>query len=278
MTKDLVKNEQFHGIPVRVIMHEEQAVIPLNDIADGIGIDRSSLHKLLKRNEDILGEFVSMVIMTSEAGPRETICLTRDGVTGILMKMDYNRSKLPKIKENIIGFQKWAIETLSKIISGETTAIPTVDLDILIKQHLSIADSLVQFAHIDRGIATSVAIAKVEFETGNDLSCYKSLLRKNTDQPPGLLNATMIGEKLGGLSPHQINDVLGSLGLAYLIGKKWQPSPNGQQYGEYVPFTVLHPNGTAHSDYQWRWATKIVPLVKEYLTKVEKQKQLQLEK
>ncbi|MCK9432989.1 MAG: hypothetical protein M0R00_08530 [Candidatus Omnitrophica bacterium] len=50
MTK-VIKIESFQGIPVRIIQKNDQGMIPLNDVADGIGIDRSGLRQLLKRNE-----------------------------------------------------------------------------------------------------------------------------------------------------------------------------------------------------------------------------------
>jgi len=120
MTGEIVTREEFQGIPVRVVQREGIGAIPLNDIADGIGLDRSGLHKLLKRNERVLAPYVSMVNMSTDAGARETICLTRDGVIGILMKTDFGKMKDPVKQANVIEFQKWAIETLSKVIRDES--------------------------------------------------------------------------------------------------------------------------------------------------------------
>jgi predicted DNA-binding protein YlxM (UPF0122 family) len=229
---DLVKIEQFQGIPVRIIMHEGRAMMPLNDIADGVGIDRSSLRKLLKRNEKILEGFVSKVIMTSEAGPRETVCLTRDGVTGILMKMDYTRSKLPKIKDNIIGFQKWAIDTLSKIISGETTAIPTKppvvpridpntwDIDGL-RKGLTVIETVSKKTGCNskdlQNLQVQLLNAMGMELVGNYLAgCVIPAIEKPSViyGTKGVLDATGIGERLG-LSPKSVNSILEKLGYQF---------------------------------------------------------------
>jgi hypothetical protein len=241
-------------------------MIPLNDVADGIGIDRSGLRQLLKRNERVLSEYVGKVMIPSPSGEQETVCLSRDGITGILMKMDISRMKDPQKRDKVIIFQKWAIETLSKIVKGETIPIPRDDaVEAIIRSHLDIADAMVQYAHVDRGIMTTVALAKVENETGVDLSWLKGLVRKDRQQPPGYLNAGQVGEELGGWSAHSVNKVLAQLGYQYWIGGRWQPTQIGMNYGENVPFTVINRNGSSHSDYQLRWSPEMVRKIRDHI-------------
>ena len=263
---EIVKIESFQGIPVRIIQKNDQGMIPLNDVADGIGIDRSGLRQLLKRNERVLSEYVGKVMIPSPSGEQETVCLSRDGITGILMKMDISRMKDPQKRDKVVVFQKWAIETLSKIVKGETIPIPRDDaVEAIIRSHLDIADAMVQYAHVDRGIMTTVALAKVENETGVDLSWLKGLVRKDRQQPPGYLNAGQVGEELGGWSAHSVNKVLEQLGYQYWIGGRWQPTQIGMNYGENVPYTVINRNGGSHSDYQLRWSPAMVRKIRDHI-------------
>ena len=265
---EVIKIESFQGIPVRVIQKDDHGMIPLCDIAAGIGYDNKNLVALYHRNSDLLEEYSQdIIIMTgNQVAPTPHLCLNRDGVIGILMKLDYIRIKNPEKKQRVLSFQKWAVETLSKIVKGETIPIPRDDaVEAIIRSHLDIADAMVQYAHVDRGIMTTVALAKVENETGVDLSWLKGLVRKDRQQPPGYLNAGQVGEELGGLSAHSVNKVLAQLGYQYWIGGRWQPTQIGMNYGENVPYTVINRNGSSHSDYQLRWSPEMVRKIRDHI-------------
>ena len=263
---DIVKVESFQGIPVRVVQHNGQPMIPLNDIADGITHDRSGLRKLFHRNEEIVGKWSGKVnLATPQGTSQEQICLNHDGVTAMLMKIDYARVKDPVRRKRIIDFQEWAASTLSKIVKGETIPMPRDKaLEAMVRSHLNIADAMVEFAHVDRGIMTTVALARVESETGADLSWLKGLVRKDRAQPPGYLNATQIGAEFS-MSNKTVNQLLAQLGFQYWAISQWQPTNIGKGYGENLPFTVINPNGSSHSGYQWKWNPDVVRILREQI-------------
>lgn len=91
---ELTTTEMFHEIPVRIVHGEKGPMIPLVDIAYGIGYDRISLHRLYKRNSELFENYHGVVVMTAGATEQEHLCFTRDGVIGILMKLDYRRIKI----------------------------------------------------------------------------------------------------------------------------------------------------------------------------------------
>lgn len=264
---DIVTIESFQGIRVRVVQHNGQPMIPLNDIADGITHDRSGLRKLFHRNEEIVGKWSGKVnLATPQGTSQEQICLNHDGVTAMLMKVDYARVKDLVRRKRIIDFQEWAASTLSKIVKGETIPIPRDEaIEAMVRSHLNIADAMVEFAHVDRGIMTTVALARVESETGADLSWLKGLVRKDRAQPPGLLNAGQVGAELGGLTATTINRMLAQLGYQYWAVTQWQPTPIGRGYGENIPFTVSHSPASSHSGYQWKWSYSIVHVLRDHI-------------
>lgn len=264
---DIVTIESFQGIRVRVVQHNGQPMIPLNDIADGITHDRSGLRKLFHRNEEIVGKWSGKVnLATPQGTSQEQICLNHDGVIAMLMKVDYARVKDPVRRKRIIDFQEWAASTLSKIVKGETIPIPRDDaIEAMVRSHLNIADAMVEFAHVDRGIMTTVALARVESETGADLSWLKGLVKKDRAQPPGLLNAGQVGAELGGLTATTINKMLAQLGYQYWAVAQWQPTGIGRGYGENIPFTVTHGPNSSHSGYQWKWSYAIVEVLRNQI-------------
>ena len=98
-----VRVEDVQGMPVRIANPDTpRSSIPLNDIADNIGYDRSTLRKLVKRNRDVLKEDELTVLIASSQGAMETTCLTLAGTLSIMSKIDYLRVKNPEKKEKII--------------------------------------------------------------------------------------------------------------------------------------------------------------------------------
>jgi hypothetical protein len=94
MTDLIVRNEQFHEIPVRVIKIGKEEVIPLIDIAQGIGYKTQVLFRLYQRNSEFIGNKVYHIPMTSgnQVAPTPHFCLNRDGIIKTLARLDYHRA------------------------------------------------------------------------------------------------------------------------------------------------------------------------------------------
>jgi len=98
-------------------------MIPLNDIVDGIGYARSSLHKVVKRNPKQFKRYTCMCVTPTHLGyhDHETlVCLTRDGVIGLLMRLDVEKIPDPEKQNGLLAFQWWAMETLGQVMGGES--------------------------------------------------------------------------------------------------------------------------------------------------------------
>ena len=96
------------------------------------------------------------------------------------------------------------------------------------------------------GIAFSLAI-DIAGETHNaPLQSLKQLLLP-AEHETGFLNATQIGERLGGIPPQAVNKLLAGKGVEFKVGKDWRLTELCKEYGEELPYTR---NG--HSGYQIR--------------------------
>jgi len=98
------------------------------DVADAIGHSRQGLRQMIRRNEDVLKGYVDNVTLST--GIRKTanpkaIILTKEGLMAVLIKITPSRIKNPEKRENIIKFQRWAIETLTAVLDGRLTLVPT---------------------------------------------------------------------------------------------------------------------------------------------------------
>ena len=253
----------FEGKEIRIITDENgDILIPISDIASAWGIDRSTPDNMIRRNPE---SFYRTVATALDAASTPMECLNERGLYLMMGKITTSRVKNKSARDAIIRFQQWFPELIQKYRKKEIIPAEQKDIDTLVQQHLHIADAMAQFAHVDRGIAVSVALARVEYDTGADLTCYKNLIRKDRQQAPGYLTPTQIGQELGGLSARTINQMLQQLGYQNYLGDRWQPTKIGENYGENMPFAVGLKNGGVHSDYQLKWSPEMVRKLRDHV-------------
>ncbi len=264
MTGDLILTVPFQEIPVRIVQREKDRVIPLVDIARALGYERSTLLRNVARNPELFDGMAGAVKMTTHGGLQDVVCLTRDGVIGLMMRLDAGRSQKPELKEKILKFQRWAIKALGQVMDGKLDSVETqnkipVETVTLLEEHLRMAQALTQYAGVKQGIACAVAIAVVQERTGEDLTWCKNLLPAATEQP-GYLTPTEIGLKIG-LPARQVNEILAELGFQVKDSHDgWKISGPGRFWGEEFPFSCH-----GHAGYQARWKPAVVEKVGEYL-------------
>jgi prophage antirepressor-like protein len=113
--------EQFKNKPIRIVRRSNEVMVPLNDIADALEYNRAVLHQLVKRNEAVFKHFKGISVIIIPGGSQETLCLSRDGVLDLLMKLDYHRIKDETKKQLIIDFQVWASKHYAKYVFSCST-------------------------------------------------------------------------------------------------------------------------------------------------------------
>lgn len=253
--------EQFKDKPMRIVRRSNEFMIPLNDIADAIEYDRKSLRNIIDRNNEVFKHFKGRVIMTSPGGSQETICLSRDGVLGLLMKLDYHRIKDETKKQLIIDFQVWAIETLGQVIDNHANSPKFEPWVEAAEQHIRFAKILAESTGIKPGIAYATAIHEAEKEIGRPLDDYRKLIPA-ADHDTGYLTAGEIAKRIE-MSTVKLNRRLAQLDMQKQqidakSRKNWRLTLKGKEYGEEFPFVR---NG--HSGYQIKWNESILALLSD---------------
>nr|WP_321349741.1 hypothetical protein [uncultured Methanoregula sp.] len=253
MTGDIISYESFQGIPVRVITRDDKRYIPLNDIADALQVDRSGLRKLHKRHGRTLNKYSCKDKMSSQGDQRrEVIFVTLHGMIGILNCVQPDVSKNPDIEDKIVQFQQWAIETLTGIVKGDDTAIPSRLLSEDVREALKVARIIHEETGVSLPIAQSFALEKA------GAGDWQKLLPAAT-MPTGYLTPTDISNRLGGCySAAQVNKWLynNRLQVRDSVTEEWRLTEAGKMHAEEFPFTR---NG--HSGYQIKWRDSILHLM-----------------
>lgn len=166
----------FHDVPVRIVKQGKDAMFPIADIAGALKYDRQSLHGILERNSELFDGYRRVSVTLTGSDPTKHTCLTRDGVIALLVKIDYQRIKDPTKRQRIIEFQRWAAETLGKVMDGTIGDPKTSPWMPALKDHLSLSKALIDVGHVDPQSALAIAIAEASKETGCDFSPYLKLL------------------------------------------------------------------------------------------------------
>ncbi|MQL51798.1 hypothetical protein GFC01_05880 [Desulfofundulus thermobenzoicus] len=97
-----------------------------------------------------------------------------------MVKITANRIKDDNRRQIVLEFQKWAIETISKILAGEYKPEEFQPWAAILREHLEAAKALIEVTGVKPGIAYAVAIEAAEKETGRSLESYKKLFSSAT--------------------------------------------------------------------------------------------------
>lgn len=253
--------ERFRDKQVRIVRRGQEALIVLNDIADAITYDRSALRQLLKRGEEVFEGMVGKVMIPSPQGIQEHLAVNRDGLVGLLVKIEYKRVKDPEKRQLIIEFQRWAIKKLGQIVAGELPQEEFHPWAERAEQHLRFAKALAETSGVKPGIALAAAIDVAEKEIGRSLEVYKRLLPP-AEHETAYLTASDIGQRVN-LTAVKVNKLPQQLGLIEqredAKGQKvWRLTERGKEYGEEFPFVR---NG--HSGYQVKWNEQVLGLISQ---------------
>ena len=184
MTLSIIPGD-FHGIIIRIVTEDTaKPAIPLCDIARGIDYPPHKLADLYERNQELLKDDAqtTMMVTGNQVAPIPHLCLTREGVIGIMMKLDYKRIKNPEKKEKVLEFQKWAKKTLNEIMQVQTQLIQPTQAPQAFKwsgeaaEHMAFASNLHQAWGISKDQAFAIGLRSAQEATGIDLSMYRNAL------------------------------------------------------------------------------------------------------
>ena len=166
-------------------------------------------------------------------------------------------SKLPRAKE----FKHWVTSDVLPSIrktgfySNQKQFSPVQGNEVRLVSQIA-ADIQSLFA-VKQGIAISQAIDIVTRANNVPLLDLKKLIPP-AEYETGFMNATQLGEKLGGIPAKEVNQMLAKAGLQYKDGEIWRLTELGKAYGEEMPYTRNN-----HSGYQIRWNGDLLKEVKQ---------------
>lgn len=128
MTKELV----YQGSLIRIEQAEGEAVTPVADIAKAIGYDPHTLSRMVRRDPvlKIYEAAITARVDSPKGGQfvRYLVCLKKDGVAGLLVKLNSSRIKDADKREKVQTFQKWALTTLRQAMEDRLDAPKTAHM------------------------------------------------------------------------------------------------------------------------------------------------------
>jgi hypothetical protein len=169
-----IELESFNGITVRKVMQNGKGMIPVVDISNAVKLDRSNISKHLDTFKLYYEPYKGEVRITTPGGIQTLVCLTRDGILGLLFKINASKSKDPKMIERILEFQHWATSILAQNKVGDLTLhqgqplTKQATLDC-INYHLDIAEIAIKRSKVPEDVAHKQAWALAATETNIEM-------------------------------------------------------------------------------------------------------------
>jgi prophage antirepressor-like protein len=299
----LTLSKIFDDKQIRAMEMNGELWVPVVDIAEAWGVDRSTLTKIINRNPDVFRKLSTVVDVTSpnKISPNsETVnnslrLVNERGMIVLGLKVSAGHIKNTGVKDKIIEFQLWVPELLQDLRKGlvqlSTPAQPLtlhqarMPVDIL-KEELDVADELVSRSGLTKEQAHSYAVILAGERAGVNLQCYASAIKAKTTQLQ-LIEAEPIDREefnklhslrdLSGmlkLPENKVRTVLESIGVIYFEHGIWKLTKRGEQYGKAFLVTIGYPYRTNQK--AWiRYNDLCIDLLRKYfdiqlpVTKVE---------
>ena len=150
---DIIINDVIFGIDVRFICTSELGwVIPVSDISKALGISKQTQSDILSKHKESFEPFVC--VRTLPTGLTSSLiqhkCLTRDGITMYLMKLNPSQMRNQEVGKRISEFQIYVVKTFGEHLDyyrvpqwwarREASKIKYKTMTLAIKDHLITAD------------------------------------------------------------------------------------------------------------------------------------------
>jgi len=134
----------------------------------------------LKRNAELFEPYKGLVQMTTPGGIQDLVCLSEEGVVGLLMKMDYSRVKDKTFRTKVLDFQKWAVMVLKTAMKQDIVdayAGKKVSVIDVVNETLDVADIAIKRSGVPKEIAHGMAWALAAEISDPLLNVYASYIR-----------------------------------------------------------------------------------------------------
>lgn len=240
----------FENHQVRAIEQDGEVWLPLIDLADAWGYDRTSLPKNLERNKTVYdGCSRTMDILSHDGTKTESQeCINEIGLYFLLARVSTGKMKNPGVREAIARFRKSVPELIQKYRKKEIVPVQAPD----IVAELEAVKKYAKACECDFHILQAAIFEKHgEKELAKKISNIPDLVH---GEPGVWLNPTEIGRECGGLSAQDINRYLYNQDFQYPQGSLWRLTAKGEQYGE----EYLFESTSKHQEVRIRWHRSVL--------------------
>lgn len=247
-----ITSKLFEGKEIRAIEYAGEVWVPIVDISEAWGMDRSTPTKIINRNPEIFAGLSTVVDVTSptklttDSVGNTLRCVNEQGVYVLALKVSAGRIKNKEVKATIIRFQKWVPELIQRYRKGELVELlPAKNTTDLVGEQLDLADMAIKRSGVPKEIAHSMAWATVGTITGNELNHsiagYIKAQTKQLSLPEAIpqdkadydsyFSRKQLCEFLK-LPDAKILNTLESLNIIYFENRIWHLTKKGEQYGK----------------------------------------------
>lgn len=269
---------------LRIIQTADGPVVPIVDIAAGIGYTRSAISKMLKRYPEAFnGLSVIQPVETGSRGVQHMICLTREGVDQLLIRLEPASTTKPELREKVQALKDRAFSNHHEAPLAATT--PLIDS---LNRNADIADILVDRYNYQPEVARSLAMAAVVEECGGPalifkgpamlsapkaeesvpalplMSCSKCIMSEADPEFEKYFSLRKVAEYTG-LQEDRVRNILEKSGLLHWEHGIWHLTQVGKQFGKVFTTYPLAPHRMTEKK-MIRWSPAAIERVKTYVS------------
>ncbi len=236
----------FEGREIRVIEFEHDVWIPIADIANAWGIDRSTPDNMINRNMEVFGDFTRTVL---DAASTPMAALNERGLYLMMGKITTARLKNKSARDTIIRFQRWFPELIQRYRKKEIMHVPPSSEPAL-ETELTNAKRIAELTGTDLRAMQAAALRKCGLKEYAD-----ALVPALTHGEAGSwLNPTQIGNRCGH-SAREVNNFLEWHRFQYRgPDGLWRLTDKGDAHGEEYDYPTVN----KHIEKRIRWRESIL--------------------
>lgn len=251
MNLQLIKSESFGEVQADIYSNGTEIFMTANQLGECLEYSnpRESINKLVSRNDYLRGEeFSSEVVLTSQAGERNTRVFTEDGIYEVTMLSGQPKAQL---------FRKWIRSILKGLRKGELKMIPNS-----IKQQEAEArlmNAKVRQANLIRKIADDMSTPK-EYKQVLNSKAVEILTGQALLPLPPAERKTYTAEEIGHMVINPLKNAAISANKVGRIANELNLKV--PELGKLVEDKKRYSDGQCQS---WRYYEEVVPKIQSYL-------------
>lgn len=243
---------------INIQNEDGQMVVSSREVAENFGKRHADIlrdiENLLKNDstQNCVQYFIQSEYKDASGKVNKEYMLPRDGFS--LLVMGFTGKEALKWKLKYIE----AFNKMEEILfeQPETLSFPTKRQAF--EDNIAVAKECIKLFGADPGLAYSVAMNEAEKDSGCSLAGFKTLL-PDAKEEKGTLNATMVGKKLGHISPRLANKMLEEAGLQEKVNGEWKATDKGLDYCTMTPYT-----NNGHSSYRPLWKENVTSVLSSF--------------